>query len=1043
MVLKSLDFVRIRAFGRIILKKSILGIVLVLMAFLVLGLGAKSAYAQQTGSLSGLVYEDADDNLLFNPGDSPLPAVQFIISGPSGTITVTTYGSGYYSVPDLLPGIYTVVPSPMMNGMNLSITSPTGSFPVEITAGHNSVFDIPFHRRCMKMSWQILWNVGENGLPNGTATINLTLTNLNPWPVGWIYFNSLTSGVSASPNPIMLTNPIPGNGGTAVVPVTITGAQPGQQVYFSISFHSPDLAYCCMDRVCFQMPECDCFQEIRHEVICNPDGSYTINFTLQNLTPYLITQVWTVGPIGVTVTPIVHNTNVPPGGFFNGQVTVSGNSLGGKPLCLTIMFYNGGNRCCTKPWCVDLPDCQLCDNRPAVCYAQRPIYNVQDNTGLGSYNGVEWALASGQSVAAVTCFSQNLDDPIFGYMNLGQYQCNPPSNAGGYVFGIDWINSSATNAPNPRGFHNGYMGNPSTTTVPADCQWTLKYLGTVFAITFDDQGNAYVAQTSAYNTDYAPTILDFNSPGTSGRTHSASPNEAVDRRLHGRIFKIENITGKVTIFNEDTTTGWNGVPSGKDPNITDDFSGVSGSLAHSEQGFPEIGDVTFDYDHRFIFATCMDDGKIYRYDMNGTKLNSFDPFTADAGATYGDGFAGLGEILWAAKYHRGRLYFSRYVEDFDHPVAGNNEVWSIGIDATGNFVAPSAFEPRLELTTPDIFSSYTFPATATAPISDITFTSEGLAPTTESKMVLAERGMGGLWQYGTTYLPNAHMIAHAQGVNRSFTNTWPHRARGLEYACNPDTMKWDLVPAIANHPFFFNLGHPANGSANSAGGVDFDFDDRGCSGPNLGNRVWFQADYMFNAGYWYGLQGLPLYGGDMYNSIVDDLNGISGTFDKTSGGDVEVPCADTHARLTGRVIFQDFVGSLGGIPVSARLTGPGHSSDCVGTLDANGNFTFTPEMADGTYNAYFMVTNNLIKKVSFTVTGGVAVIGDVHVLTGDINHDNEVSLADFDLMAPAYGSSIGDANFDPEADLNGDGSVDLADFDLLANNFGLNGDPLP
>jgi hypothetical protein len=56
---------------------------------------------------------------------------------------------------------------------------------------------------------------------------------------------------------------------------------------------------------------------------------------------------------------------------------------------------------------------------------------------------------------------------------------------------------------------------------------------------------------------------------------------------------------------------------------------------------------------------------------------------------------------------------------------------------------------------------------------------------------------------------------------------------------------------------------------------------------------------------------------------------------------------------------------------------------------------------------------------------------------GDLDGDNVRDLTDFSLFAAAYGSQIGDANYDPNADIDGDGTVDLTDFTLFASFYGV------
>jgi parallel beta-helix repeat protein len=59
----------------------------------------------------------------------------------------------------------------------------------------------------------------------------------------------------------------------------------------------------------------------------------------------------------------------------------------------------------------------------------------------------------------------------------------------------------------------------------------------------------------------------------------------------------------------------------------------------------------------------------------------------------------------------------------------------------------------------------------------------------------------------------------------------------------------------------------------------------------------------------------------------------------------------------------------------------------------------------------------------------------VHLL-GDVNHDGIVNVLDAIRAALAFGSIIGEPEWNSEADLNNDCSIDIFDLILLANNFG-------
>lgn len=997
------------------------------------------------GSFSGGIFNDANDNGVRDLGESGIPNIEVLVMGPSGVGRVTTNAQGRWAPNEFLAGPYQVIPPLAIGGATLSVGSAAGIVNVDLAPGGQTPLDLPYHETCMKISApKILWTVGSNGLPNGGATVSFTITNNNTWPVGWIFVTP-QSGTYTGPNPIQLNPPL-APGGSQVITLPMTGLQPNSTICFNFDFHSPNLEFCCSDRICFKVPECDCYQVIEEEILCLPNGTFQMSLTLQNLTPYNINKIWTLGTGGMTATPIVHNVSLAPGGIVTLNVNLSGTNIGGTTQCLKIMFYDGGIQCCVKDYCFELPKCDNCDERPPICYALRPTYNVGANPGQENYNGPDWAAFSGKTVAAVTCYAANTNDlpntampdnVVFGYQNLDQYQCLPGT------FGTNF-------SPTPLGFHNGLDG-PMAPFVPEWAKWTKKYMGNVFAITFDNLGNAYVAQTSCYNADYAPLIQDFNLPSVPGRNHVASPNELGDRRLHGRIFKIENGTGKVTIFNEDTTTQWNGLPSANDPLINSLGNQSPGSrpeIEFSSQGFPEVGDVTFDYDHNQIFATSMDDGKIYRFSMSGQKLSSFDPFGADTGPTYGNGFAPLDENIWAAKYHRGRVYFSRWREDFDTFSATTfNEVWSVEISNTApfNFVGTA----RLEVKTPDLIGNpYALNTkTASAPISDITFTKEGPAPGM-GHMVVAERGMGGNFLNGGGVYEQ--LDTHATPVNPSipqdaFTNTYPHRSRLLKFSCNPDTLKWEHVPGPTASSNFFDVGGALGsaGGTNSGGGTDFDFDNRNCTGPGLGNRVWVMADYMPISGgqLAYGLQGLPLTGGNLATSVVQDLDGNIVWFGgaKTTNGDVEIPCP-TQNGTAGRVSLNHFVQSPSGRAISARFIGNGINIVAQSQIQTNGEVTFQADVPNGTYEVYLETLGHLLKRVTTTVSGGVSTFGVAELVPGDADCDNEVGPGDFEIVVSAFGSSIGSSGYVFAADFDWNGEIGPSDFECLLENFSRIGD---
>ena len=311
-------------------------------------------------------------------------------------------------------------------------------------------------------------------------------------------------------------------------------------------------------------------------------------------------------------------------------------------------------------------------------------------------------------------------------------------------------------------------------------EWTDVNLGQVFGVALDDapNPNIYVTSTRVYG----------NFSGT------------------GRVFKLDGTTG---------------IPS------------VLATLPNSNVG---LGNIAYDRDNSQLFVTNLEDGMIYRLDLSGAVLSTFDPFLPDDGAP---GFSPLGERIWGIQVYNCRVYFGVWSEDAGRP-GTPNAVWSVGLDTAGEFVGPET----LEVTLPD---DETRPYTM--PISDIAFSRDG-------KMMIAERGV---W---------------------ADTTTAAHQGRILEYAGGH--LSW--APSGAT----FDIGQII-GTDNSAGGVDYDCAE--LDSCNLGGHVVVTGDALHccsDPNNIYGLQILPDTGGDLSNSFLIDINGNTNNQNKTELGDVDV-----------------------------------------------------------------------------------------------------------------------------------------------------------
>ncbi len=145
--------------------------------------------------------------------------------------------------------------------------------------------------------------------------------------------------------------------------------------------------------------------------------------------------------------------------------------------------------------------------------------------------------------------------------------------------------------------------------------------------------------------------------------------------------------------------------------------------------------------------------------------------------------------------------------------------------------------------------------------------------------------------------------------------------------------------------------------------------------------------------------------------------------------------------IKGNVTLQNVM-SQAGKPVSVTVEDGGGNvlQSFTTNLDANGRITMKSTVAAGTYNVFVTGPTHLTRKISNVVFSADTAKFTASLLNGDVNSDNEVSPADFAILAGAFGSFVGDPNYLVNADLNGDGEVGPADFSILAGSFGEFGD---
>lgn len=105
-------------------------------------------------------------------------------------------------------------------------------------------------------------------------------------------------------------------------------------------------------------------------------------------------------------------------------------------------------------------------------------------------------------------------------------------------------------------------------------------------------------------------------------------------------------------------------------------------------------------------------------------------------------------------------------------------------------------------------------------------------------------------------------------------------------------------------------------------------------------------------------------------------------------------------------------------------------------LNAAGFSYFSPDdnglRASGDPDATLVASDHAPVVLNFTLPG-------TERIPGDVNGDGRVDLVDLGLLLAAFGTSLGQPGYLPEADFNGDGVIDLADLGVLLANFGFGG----
>lgn len=420
------------------------------------------------------------------------------------------------------------------------------------------------------------------------------------------------------------------------------------------------------------------------------------------------------------------------------------------------------------------------------------------------------------------------------YTGMTVVTCNVDFDNGGARGDIvGAIYDTRFNASAPRGANWG--NTPPIAPVIPTPNWTYEEIGPVFGIALDANANVYLGQTDVYNI--------FNVEVPPGTDVSYDP---------GWIYKASPPSFMATQFVQLPNTG--GPLNG-------------------------IGNLIFDNKNDKLYASNLEDGKIYRISSAGVIEDTYDPFGADDGTP---GTVELSEQIWGIGLNkegdRLKIYFPQITES-------SRKMFSIDV-TNGTFPAPGSEVEE--------FSNI---EGIIPRITDIDFSQDG------TKMIFTERG-----------LERTDAVQVDFPLDNPGVGLTAHLARTLNYELIGG--EWvQIIKANGDQKYFVG-GDLRDDGNNSAGGVSFGF--READGNPLAecdSLIWVSGNalnmtFATAGASIYGIQGIDyagnesgrIFGGNRQTDIYIDFDNVVGDLSaKGNIGDVQVfPCGtEIQDQLVG------------------------------------------------------------------------------------------------------------------------------------------------
>jgi len=500
--------------------------------------------------------------------------------------------------------------------------------------------------------------------------------------------------------------------------------------------------------------------------------------------------------------------------------------------------------------------------------------------------------------------SQAIDCLVHDFTGWTIATCNAdPSEGSGPVGVIYDTRSTGTATP-------GEDWSPSITSIyPSN--WTVDQIGQVFGITTDGDANVYLASSDVYD----------------------------------KQFDVDPF-GPATIFKASPSTGF--------------VATVLATLPNTGGALNGIGNIVYDNETNILYASNLEDGKIYSVSASGAILNIYDPWSADNGVP---GIAPSTEQVWGLGINEEngnkKLYFPRVG-------GGERAMYSITLGSDGSFPANGSEVVEFN----NIIGNG-------LRITDVDFSQDG------QQMIFAERG--------TAFITGAH---NAKVLRYDLTGSgW---AQSVKYFVGG--LVTDEFPTIQ-----------VDQGENSGGGVSFGPTDVNTDVVGEDEIVWTSMNYFENDmnQLLYGLQGMAVNGNTANNfetDIVIDFDGIYATDNfeqKGEMGDVEIFGCSSEA-FGNKVDIQGRIYTAEHAELNDVMVELVSSETAEDMTDENGEYGFMDMPQGGSY----IISPNKDDDVLNGVTTldlvmiqrhilGIADLNDVYkYLAADINHDDKITASD-------------------------------------------------